>query len=156
MLCGGGAPRPHRRTQCRVGEFSRSSCETPPTVIGCNPQAVVTQGRASTMTPIRITFPGSSGHELSARLDQPAGVVRGYALFAHCFTCSKDTIATRSIAGRLASLGFGVLRFDFTDLGSSEGDFASTDFTSNVEDLVRAADYMREHFAAPAVLIGHS
>lgn len=108
------------------------------------------------MTPIRITFPGSSGHELSARLDQPAGVVRGYALFAHCFTCSKDTIATRSIAGRLASLGFGVLRFDFTGLGSSEGDFASTDFTSNVEDLVRAADYMREHFAAPTVLIGHS
>lgn len=108
------------------------------------------------MTPLRINLPGSSGHELSARLDQPAGVVRGYALFAHCFTCSKDTIATRSIAGRLASLGFGVLRFDFTGLGSSEGDFASTDFTSNVEDLVRAADYMREHFAAPTVLIGHS
>lgn len=108
------------------------------------------------MTPLRITFPGSRSHDLSARLDQPAGVVRGYALFAHCFTCSKDTIATRSIAGRLASLGFGVLRFDFTGLGSSEGDFANTDFASNVEDLVRAADYMREHFAAPTVLIGHS
>ena len=108
------------------------------------------------MTPLRITFPSSRGHELSARLDQPAGLVRGYALFAHCFTCSKDTIATRSISGRLASLGFGVLRFDFTGLGSSEGDFASTHFTSNVEDLVRAADYMREHFAAPTVLIGHS
>jgi putative redox protein len=108
------------------------------------------------MTPLRLTFPGSRGHTLSARLDQPAGPVRGYALFAHCFTCSKDTIATRSIAGRLASLGFGVLRFDFTGLGSSEGDFASTHFTSNVEDLIRAADYMRDHFEAPTVLIGHS
>lgn len=108
------------------------------------------------VTPLRITFPGSRGHELAARLDQPAGPIRGYALFAHCFTCSKETIATRSIAGQLASLGFGVLRFDFTGLGSSEGDFASTDFSSNVEDLVRAADYLREHFAAPTVLIGHS
>ena len=108
------------------------------------------------MTPRRMTFPSSDGHELAARLDLPEGPVRGYALFAHCFTCSKDTIATSSIAGRLASLGFGVLRFDFTGLGSSEGDFANTNFSSNVQDLVAAADYMRQHFEAPTILIGHS
>jgi putative redox protein len=108
------------------------------------------------MTPIRIAFPGSLGHELAARLDPPAGPVRGYALFAHCFTCSKDTVAARRIAGRLASFGLGVLRFDFTGLGSSDGEFASTNFSSNVEDLVRAADHLRQHYAAPAVLIGHS
>lgn len=108
------------------------------------------------MTTIRITFPGSLGHELAARLDLPAGIVRGYALFAHCFTCSKDVVAARHIAGRLASLGFGVLRFDFTGLGSSEGEFQNTNFSSNVEDLVRAADYLRNHRSAPAILVGHS
>ncbi len=72
-------------------------------------------------SPIRITFPGSLGHDLAARLDLPAGAVRGYALFAHCFTCSKDVLAARYVAARLAMLGIGVLRFDFTGLGSSEG-----------------------------------
>jgi uncharacterized OsmC-like protein/alpha/beta superfamily hydrolase len=108
------------------------------------------------MNAIRIAFPGSFGHELAARLDLPAGPIRGYALFAHCFTCSKDTVAARHIAGRLASLGIGVLRFDFTGLGASEGEFANTNFSSNVEDLVRAADYLRQHYSAPAILIGHS
>jgi uncharacterized OsmC-like protein/alpha-beta hydrolase superfamily lysophospholipase len=107
-------------------------------------------------TPVRITFPGSLGHELAARLDLPAGTVRGYALFAHCFTCSKDVLAARHIAGKLAALGIGVLRFDFTGLGSSEGEFANTSFSSNIEDLVRAADHLRARFAAPAILIGHS
>lgn len=110
------------------------------------------------MTPssIRTAFTGSLGHELAARLDLPPGPVRAYALFAHCFTCSKDSHAARQIAGRLAALGIGVLRFDFTGLGSSEGEFAYTNFSSNVEDLVRAADHLRTHFAAPALLIGHS
>jgi uncharacterized OsmC-like protein/fermentation-respiration switch protein FrsA (DUF1100 family) len=110
------------------------------------------------MTPIsiRLTFSGSLGGELAARLDLPRGPVRAYALFAHCFTCSKDTLAARRIAGRLAALGIGVMRFDFTGLGASEGEFANTNFSSNVEDLVRAAGHLRNHFAAPALLIGHS
>ena len=89
------------------------------------------------MTPnaIRIAFTGSLGHELAARLDLPAGAVRAYALFAHCFTCSKDVIAARYIAAKLASLGVAVLRFDFTGLGSSEGEFENTNFSSNVEDV---------------------
>jgi uncharacterized OsmC-like protein/pimeloyl-ACP methyl ester carboxylesterase len=110
------------------------------------------------MTPssIRFTFTGSLGHELAARLDLPPGPVRAYALFAHCFTCSKDSLAASRIAGKLAALGIGVLRFDFTGLGASEGEFANTNFSSNVEDLVRAADHLRTRFAAPALLIGHS
>ena len=110
-------------------------------------------GAAST---VKATFTGSSGQELAARLDLPAGPVRAFALFAHCFTCSKDGLAARRIAGGLAAAGVGVLRFDFTGLGSSEGDFANTDFSSNVEDLVRAADYLRATFEAPTILIGHS
>jgi uncharacterized OsmC-like protein/fermentation-respiration switch protein FrsA (DUF1100 family) len=105
---------------------------------------------------IRATFPGSSGNELSARLELPSGPVRAFALFAHCFTCTKDVLAARRIAGGLAAAGVGVLRFDFTGLGSSEGDFANTNFSSNVEDLVCAADYLRRHYEAPAILIGHS
>lgn len=105
---------------------------------------------------IRTTFTGSLGHELAARLDLPSGPVRAYALFAHCFTCSKDSLAARHVAGTLAALGIGVLRFDFTGLGSSEGEFPNTSFSSNVEDLVRAADHLRTRFAAPALLIGHS
>jgi putative redox protein len=110
----------------------------------------------TTASVIKATFTGSNGQELAARLDLPAGPVRAFALFAHCFTCSKDTLAARRIAGGLAAAGVGVLRFDFTGLGSSEGDFANTDFSSNVEDLVRAADYLRATFEAPAILIGHS
>ncbi len=110
----------------------------------------------SSASVVKATFAGSSGQELAARLDLPAGPVRAFALFAHCFTCSKDGLAARRIAGELAAAGIGVLRFDFTGLGSSEGDFANTDFSSNVEDLVRAADYLRESFEAPTILIGHS
>lgn len=109
-----------------------------------------------TVTNIKATFVGSSGLELAGRLDLPAGPVRAFALFAHCFTCTKDVLAARRIAGGLAAAGVGVLRFDFTGLGASDGDFANTDFSSNVEDLVRAADYLRATFEAPAILIGHS
>jgi putative redox protein len=105
---------------------------------------------------LRLTFVGSLGHELAARLDSPAGGVRAYALFAHCFTCTKDIVAARRIAARLAALGIAVLRFDFTGLGSSDGEFQNTSFSSNVEDLVRAADHLRAHYRAPAILIGHS
>ena len=110
----------------------------------------------SSASVVKATFAGSNGQELAARLDLPAGPVRAFALFAHCFTCSKDGLAARRIAGGLAAAGIGVLRFDFTGLGSSEGDFANTNFSSNVEDLVRAADYLRETFEAPTILIGHS
>ncbi len=82
--------------------------------------------------------------------------MRAYALFAHCFTCSKDLAAAQRIAAELAREGIAVLRFDFTALGSSEGEFASTNFSSNVADLLSAADYLRHHYQAPAVLIGHS
>lgn len=105
---------------------------------------------------VRAAFKGSGGHELAARLDLPAGPVRAFALFAHCFTCSKDVLAAKRIASGLAQAGVGVLRFDFTGLGSSEGEFANTNFSSNVEDLVRAAGYLREAYSAPAILIGHS
>ena len=109
-----------------------------------------------TSTTQKLEFIGHSGARLAARLDLPNGPVRAYALFAHCFTCSKDMVAVRRIAAELAREGVAVLRFDFTGLGSSEGDFASTNFSSNVADLVSAADYLCEHYEAPSVLIGHS
>ena len=104
----------------------------------------------------RLEFPGASGSSLAARLDRPAGTPRGFALFAHCFTCGKDLSAAGAIAGALNEQGVAVLRFDFTGLGSSEGEFANTDFSSNVGDLVAAADHLREHYGAPRLLIGHS
>ncbi|RST87222.1 OsmC family protein [Aquibium carbonis] len=104
----------------------------------------------------RASFPGHSGANLAARLDMPNGPVRAFALFAHCFTCSKDLMAVRRIAAELARSGIAVLRFDFTGLGSSEGEFASTNFTSNVGDLLAAADWLRDNHAAPSLLIGHS
>ncbi|HIP80779.1 MAG TPA: osmotically inducible protein C, partial [Kiloniellaceae bacterium] len=97
----------------------------------------------------KLTFPGAGGEMLAARLELPAGPPRAYALFAHCFTCTKDIFAAARIAGALAEQGIAVLRFDFTGLGASEGDFANTNFSSNVGDLVRAADYLRETRQAP-------
>ena len=108
------------------------------------------------MTTIRAAFPGHSGHELAARLDIPEAGPKAWAVFAHCFTCSKDVVAARRIGAELARLGLGVLRFDFTGLGHSEGEFASTHFSSNVEDLVRASDWLTEHHGAPSLLVGHS
>ncbi|KPU82813.1 osmotically inducible protein C [Marinosulfonomonas sp. PRT-SC04] len=108
------------------------------------------------MTSERITFEGHSGHPLAARLDLPQGPHLGTALFAHCFTCSKDIPAARRISGRLAAMGIAVLRFDFTGLGHSEGEFENTTFSSNVEDLVLAAKYLAARDMAPNLLIGHS
>ncbi|MDZ7733141.1 MAG: bifunctional alpha/beta hydrolase/OsmC family protein [Acidimicrobiia bacterium] len=103
-----------------------------------------------------VTFTGSGGDQLAARLDLPDGEPLAYALFAHCFTCSKDLAAATRISRGLADRGFGVLRFDFTGLGSSKGEFANTDFSSNIEDLVLAADWLRTSYEAPAALVGHS
>jgi len=108
------------------------------------------------MKTVRLEFTGHDGSTLAARLDLPAGKPAAYALFAHCFTCSKDIPAARRIAQRLASLGIAVLRFDFTGLGHSSGEFANTSFTSNIEDLLLAANYLREKYQAPQLLIGHS
>ncbi|MES2069124.1 MAG: alpha/beta fold hydrolase [Pseudomonadota bacterium] len=104
----------------------------------------------------RSEFPGADGQKLSARLDAPDGDIRAYALFAHCFTCGKDVFAASRIAQALTGHGIAVLRFDFTGLGASEGEFANTNFSSNVADLVAAADYLRRQHQAPRLLIGHS
>jgi uncharacterized OsmC-like protein/alpha-beta hydrolase superfamily lysophospholipase len=104
----------------------------------------------------RFDFRNAEGDTLAALLDRPDGAVRAVALFAHCFTCGKDIKAARRIAEGLKLHGIAVLRFDFTGLGSSEGEFANTTFSSNVDDLVAAADHLREKLTAPAILIGHS
>ncbi|MBV2361383.1 bifunctional alpha/beta hydrolase/OsmC family protein [Thalassococcus sp. CAU 1522] len=104
----------------------------------------------------RLTFPGHTGDKLAARLDRPEGPHLATALFAHCFTCGKDIAAARRIAGRLAAMGIAVLRFDFTGLGHSQGEFANTTFTSNADDLAAAADYLAGRGMAPDLLIGHS
>jgi putative redox protein len=103
-----------------------------------------------------LTIEGARGARLSARVEHPEGTPVAVALFAHCFTCSKDIFAARTIARRLAARGIATVRFDFTGLGSSEGEFASTDFSSNVGDLVKVADTLREGIGAPELLIGHS
>ncbi len=105
----------------------------------------------------RFNFPNGKGEQqLAATLDLPLGKPAAFALFAHCFTCGKDIFAAKRIAERLAMHGIAVLRFDFTGLGASEGEFANTHFSSNVDDLVAAADHLREMHDAPAILIGHS
>jgi putative redox protein len=104
----------------------------------------------------RLTFPGHDGADLAARLDLPEGPHLATALFAHCFTCSKDIAAARRIAGRLSAMGIAVLRFDFTGLGHSGGEFENTSFTSNVDDLIAAAAALRARKMPPSLLIGHS
>ena len=104
----------------------------------------------------RFDFPNTRGQQLTGLLEVPAGEPSAYALFAHCFTCSKESRAAKRIAEALAARGIAVLRFDFTGLGSSEGDFANTDFSSNVEDLLAAADHLRRVRRAPSLLVGHS
>jgi len=104
----------------------------------------------------RFDFPNARGERLAALIDKPADEPIGYVLFAHCFTCGKDVLAAKRIAERLAVLGLAVVRFDFTGLGASEGEFANTTFSSNVGDLVAAANHLRERYRAPTLLIGHS
>jgi pimeloyl-ACP methyl ester carboxylesterase len=104
----------------------------------------------------RFDFDNGRGETLAGRLELPSAAPRAFAIFAHCFTCSKNVHAATRISRALAELGTGVLRFDFTGLGNSEGDFANSNFSSNVADLVAAADAMRRRYEAPSVLVGHS
>ena len=103
----------------------------------------------------KVNFSNSAGSSLAARLDLPPNP-RAFALFAHCFTCGKDIFAASRIAQALTASDIAVLRVDFTGIGSSEGEFANTNFSSNVSDLVVAANYLRHSYAAPSLLIGHS
>ena len=105
----------------------------------------------------KLTFKNEEGKALSARIefpleDQPIA----YALFAHCFTCGKDLIASRNISRTLTSKGIAVMLFDFTGLGDSEGDFESSDFSGNIRDLYAASNFLKENYEAPKILIGHS
>ena len=108
------------------------------------------------LTTERVEFIGSDGNKISAKLDLPQGEIKAYALFAHCFTCTKDINATKRIATELAKRAIAVLRFDFAGLGASEGEFAATNFSSNIEDLLSAASFLRENYQAPQIVIGHS
>lgn len=104
----------------------------------------------------KITFTNNKGFELAALIEQPNKEIKGYAIFAHCFTCNKNLTAVRNIGKSLNENGIAVLRFDFTGLGESEGDFENTNFSSNVEDLIAAAEYLEKNYEAPTILIGHS
>lgn len=105
----------------------------------------------------KLKIPNAQGHLLNAYLELPADQKpTHYAIFAHCFTCSSNFNAARNISHALTSHGFGVLRFDFTGLGSSEGDFADSHFSANVEDLLWVHQYMKKYYAAPSLMVGHS
>ncbi len=109
------------------------------------------------MKRFKLEFPNAEGQMLSARLETPVDKSpRAYALFAHCFTCSKNFMAVTNISRALTSKGIAVLRFDFTGLGDSEGEFADTNFSSNVQDLIVAAEYLKAEYEAPKLLVGHS
>ena len=118
------------------------------------PKAHVAKG--CIMTTEKFQFPGSDGQMLAASLDLPDGTPVAYALFAHCFTCGQNVLAAKRIAEGLAKHGIATLRFDFTGIGASEGEFANTTFSSNIGDLVLAADHLRKTRQAPSILIGHS
>lgn len=108
------------------------------------------------MKSTKVEFTGSTGETLSAKIDLPENTPKAYALFAHCFTCSKDLKAIGNITKSLADSSIATLKFDFTGLGQSTGDFADTNFSSNVDDLVKAYEFMKDEFKAPSILIGHS
>ena len=104
----------------------------------------------------KVEFQGTDNLSIAGLLESPETEPVAYALFAHCFTCGKDVVAASRIARALVAKGYAVLRFDFTGLGNSDGDFANSNFSSNTQDLVHAADYLREHYNAPSIIIGHS
>lgn len=115
------------------------------------------QANATLMKTLKVNFHNQEGHELSARIEMPVNKrPTAFALFAHCFTCSKSLQAVMSISRSLASKGIAVMRFDFTGLGESEGDFADTNFSGNVEDLVCAAQYLKDNYECPKIIVGHS
>ena len=104
----------------------------------------------------KVEFTNDQGETLAGLLQTPDSEAKAYALFAHCFTCSKDVAAASRISRALADRGIAVLRFDFTGLGNSDGDFANTNFSSNIQDLLAAAKMLEENYEAPRLLIGHS
>lgn len=104
----------------------------------------------------KIDFEGHDGGRLAGLLEYPEEAAKAYVLFAHCFSCGKDIAAASRIARALMARGFAVLRFDFTGLGNSDGDFANTNFTSNMDDLLKAAEFLKSEYRAPSLLIGHS
>ena len=105
----------------------------------------------------RVEFSGHAGNRLAGALGLPARAEpKGFVLFAHCFSCGKDSLAAARISRALVAHGYAVLRFDFTGLGDSQGDFGNTGFASNVDDLVAAAAFLREEMAGPSLLVGHS
>lgn len=109
------------------------------------------------MKTVKLQFKNADGLLLSARLEQPVDKQPlAYAIFAHCFTCTKNLVAVTNISRALTAKGIAVLRFDFTGLGESEGDFADTNFSSNVQDLLSAADHLALHYKAPTIIVGHS
>lgn len=109
------------------------------------------------MSSQKVTFTNSAGQQLAAIMEMPDSMPpKGYALFAHCFTCNKNLTAVKNIGRALNSKGIAVLRFDFTGLGESEGDFENTNFSSNIEDLLSAAQFLKENYEAPNIMIGHS
>ena len=104
-----------------------------------------------------VKFTNKNGYELSARLELPVDQYpHSYAIFAHCFTCSKNLLAVKNISRGLTANGIAVLLFDFTGLGDSEGDFEQTTFTSNIHDLFSAAAFLEKEYEAPKIMIGHS
>jgi len=108
------------------------------------------------MHKLTVNFTNDAGEQLAGILDLPEAEPRAYALFAHCFTCSKNLRGATNISQALTAAGYAVLRFDFTGLGQSEGEFADTNFTTNVGDLLAAVRFLEEEYAAPALLLGHS
>ena len=109
------------------------------------------------MNAAKVSFPNASGAQLSARLELPVDRhAHAFAIFAHCFTCGSNLTASHNISRELNMVGIGVLRFDFAGIGESEGDFVDTNFTTNISDLVAAAEWLGEHHLAPALLVGHS
>src|SRR3954463_13044623 len=152
------------RIRTGVSSISIQSSASGPTITpislvrSCAICAGPTRGsrRGSDMPSERFEFPNPRGEKLAALLDRPGAEPIAYALLAHCFTCGKDVLAAKRIAEGLTMRGIAVLRFDFTGLGASEGEFANTNFSSNVADLVAAAKHLREMYRAPALLIGHS
>ena len=105
---------------------------------------------------MKFDFLNKEGEKLSGRFEIPKGPMKATAIFAHCFTCSKNVMAASAISKALTDSGIGVLRFDFTGLGASEGDFSNTNFSSNVDDLLRACAAMEEQFEHPQLIIGHT
>lgn len=108
------------------------------------------------MSSQHLQIPGGLGNTLAARLELPDGPVRAFGVHAHCFTCSKDGLAAFHLGKALASAGIAMLRFDFTGIGDSHGDFAATTFSSRIADVVAAADWLRTQHGPPQLLVGHS